>query len=168
MKVKLSNKKAIEKLLKTLRKKMPDVTLRTSLIVGFPGETEAQFEELKEFVKKAKFDKLGVFEYSKEEGTAASKMKGQIPAKVKAQRKNQIMEVQQEVSLVKNKKVIGKKLEVLVEGMLEDGTYFGRTYKDAPEIDGYTFIETQKDLPLGEYTKVKIKKAQEYDLIAKA
>jgi len=162
-----TNKKAIEKLLKTLRKKMPDATLRTSLIVGFPGETPEQFEELKEFVKKAKFDKLGVFEYSKEEGTAAAKMKGQIPAKVKKERKNQIMEVQQNVSLHKNKKVIGKKLEVLVEGMLQDGTYFGRTYKDAPEIDGYTFIETKKDLPLGEYKKVKIKKAQEYDLIAK-
>jgi ribosomal protein S12 methylthiotransferase len=77
------------------------------------------------------------------------------------------MEVQQEVSLAKNKKVIGKKLEVLVEGMLEDGTYFGRSYKDAPEIDGYVFIETQKELPLGEYAKVKIKKAQEYDLIGK-
>ena len=162
-----TNKKAIEKLLKTLRKKMPDVSLRTSLIVGFPGETAEQFEELKEFVKKAKFDKLGVFEYSKEEGTAAAKMKGQIPTKVKKERKNQIMEVQQQVSLKNNKKVIGKKLEVLVEGMLEDGTYFGRTYKDAPEIDGYTFIETKKDLPLGEYTKVKIKKAQEYDLIGK-
>jgi ribosomal protein S12 methylthiotransferase len=94
-------------------------------------------------------------------------MKNQIPTKVKTERKNQIMEVQQKVSLAKNKKVKGKKLEVLVEGMLEDGTYFGRTYKDAPEIDGYTFIETKKDLPLGEYTKVKIKQAQEYDLIGK-
>lgn len=162
-----TNKKAIEKLLKTLRKKIPDITLRTSLIVGFPGETEEQFLELKEFVKKAKFDKLGVFEFSKEEGTPAAKMKNQVPAKIKKERKNQIMEEQQQVSLKNNKKVVGKKLEVLVEGMLEDGTYFGRTYKDAPEIDGYAFIETEKELPLGEYTKVKIKKAQEYDLIAK-
>lgn len=162
-----TSKKAIEKLLKTLRSKMPDITLRTSLIVGFPGETEQQFEELKEFVKNAKFDKLGVFEYSKEEGTPAAKMKNQISPKIKKERKNQIMEIQQQVSLEKNKKVKGKKLEVLVEGMLEDGTYLGRTYKDAPEIDGYTFIETEKELPLGEYIKVKIQKAQEYDLIGK-
>ena len=162
-----TTKENILNLIHKIKSTIPNAVLRTSLIVGFPGETEEQFNELKEFVAAGYFDKLGVFEYSKEDGTAAAKMKNQILKKVKKLRRNQIMEVQQRVSLENNKKVIGEELDVLVEGKLNEGTFFGRTYKDAPEIDGLTFIESDNELPLGDFVKVKIEKAKEYDLIGK-
>lgn len=162
-----TNKENIINLIEKIKNNIPNATLRTSLIVGFPGETEEQFNELKEFVSMGYFDRLGVFEYSKEDGTASAKLKGQILKKVKKVRRNQIMEVQQKVSLENNKKIIGQELEVLIEGKLNEGTFFGRTSKDAPEIDGLTFIESAEELPLGEYINVKIEQAKEYDLVAK-
>jgi len=154
-------------LIQKIKKDIPDATLRTSLIVGFPGETEEQFNELKEFVKMGYFDRLGVFEYSKEDGTAAAKLKGQILKKIKKDRRNQIMEEQQKVSLANNKRIIGKEIEVLVEGKINGNTFFGRTVKDAPEIDGLIFIESENELPLGDFVNVKIDQAKEYDLVGK-
>ena len=162
-----TTKEKILELINKIKTNMPDAVLRTSLIVGFPGETEEQFNELKEFVSMGYFDRLGVFEYSKEDGTPAAKLKEQILKKIKKVRRNKIMEVQQKVSLENNKKIIGEQLEVLVEGKLNETTFFGRTYKDAPEIDGLTFIETDEELPLGDFITVKITGAKEYDLIAK-
>jgi len=160
-----TNKEAILALIKKIRNYIPAAILRTSLIVGFPGETEEQFEELADFVKEVRFDKLGVFAYSKEEGTGAARMKGQILKSVKNKRRNKIMEIQQEVSYQKNQEKIGQEIEVLVEGKLPDGTFFGRTYQDSPEIDGLAFLESERDLMLGEYYPTKIVDAKEYDVI---
>lgn len=160
-----TSKEAILGLIKKIRAIMPNAILRTSLIVGFPGETDEQFEELVEFVKDVKFDKLGVFTYSKEEGTGAAKMKCQILKSVKNRRRKKIMEIQQMVSYNKNQEKIGQEIEVLVEGKLPDGTFFGRTYQDSPEIDGFAFIESERDLVLGEYYPTKIIGAKEYDIV---
>ncbi|MBQ7668704.1 MAG: 30S ribosomal protein S12 methylthiotransferase RimO [Clostridia bacterium] len=162
-----TTKEKIIKLLKKIKEKMPDATLRTSLIVGFPTETDEQLEELKKFVKSGFFDRLGVFEFSKEEGTAAAKLKGQILKRVKAKRRKIIMEEQQKVSLKKNKQVVGSKVEVLIEGKINDNTYFGRTKADVPEIDGMIFIESKDNLPLGDFVNAKVIGAKEYDLIGK-
>jgi len=161
------NKKDIYDLISKIREKVKGVTLRTTLIVGFPGETEEDFEELKEFIKFAKFDKLGVFTYSKEEGTKAAEMDNQIPEKIKKQRYNEIMKLQQQVSLDNNQSLVGEKVKVLVEGIMPDGMYFGRTYKDAPDVDGYAFIESDENLPLGDFIEATVVKAVEYDLYCK-
>ena len=160
-----TSKEAILELIKKIRNNIPEAILRTSLIVGFPGETQEQFEELADFVKEVRFDKLGVFAYSKEEGTGAARMKGQILKFVKNKRRNKIMEIQQSVSYQKNQEKIGQEIEVLVEGKLPDGTFFGRTYQDSPEIDGLAFMEAERDLVLGEYYPTKIIDAKEYDVI---
>jgi len=160
-----TNKEQIVNLINKIKTEIPNATLRTSLIVGFPGETDEQFNELLEFVKDVKFDRLGVFTYSKEEGTPAAKLKNQILSKVKKVRQSIIMSEQQKISLMKNKEKIGKVIEVLVEGKLPDGTFFGRTYQDAPEIDGLAFIESNRDLVLGEYYMVRVIDAKEYDII---
>ena len=160
-------KKDIYELISKIREKIKGVTLRTTLIVGFPGETEEDFEELKEFIKYAKFDKLGVFTYSKEEGTKAAEMDNQIPEKVKKQRYNEIMKLQQQVSLDNNQSLIGEKVKVLIEGIMPDGMYFGRTYKDAPDVDGYAFVESDENLPLGDFVEATVVKAVEYDLVCK-
>lgn len=158
------NKKDIYDLISKIREKVKGVTLRTTLIVGFPGETDEDFEELKEFIKFAKFDKLGVFTYSKEEGTKAAEMKNQIPEKIKKQRYKDIMELQQQVSLDNNQTLVGENVKVLVEGIMPDGMYFGRTYKDAPDVDGYAFVESDENLPLGDFVEATVVKAVEYDL----
>ncbi len=162
-----TTKEKILNLLNNIKEMMPDAILRTSLIVGFPGETDEQVLELKSFVSEGYFDRLGVFEYSKEEGTAAAKLKGQISKRVKKIRRDIVMKMQQKVSLDKNKKIIGQKVEVLIEGKLNDDTYFGRTKADAPEIDGLIFIESKKELPLGGFVKAIVCGAKEYDLIGK-
>lgn len=162
-----TSKNEILALIKKIRNKMPDSVIRTSLIVGFPGETEAQFEELKNFVMEVKFDKLGVFTYSKEEGTQAAKLKNQVRAGIKKQRQKEIMMIQQKISLEKNKSKVGRNIEVLVEGKLPSGTFFGRTRGDAPEIDGFAFIETERELELGEYYNVAVFNAKEYDILCK-
>ena len=164
-----TNKEEIENLLIKIREKIPDVVLRTSLIVGFPGETKNDFEELEEFVEKAKFDKLGTFMYSKEEGTPAAKLPDQIHGNTKKSRYNKIMKIQKQVSKENLEKKIGKKYEVLIENISFDGKYYiGRTIEDAPDIDGQVYIrnETNKNL-LNKYVNCKILDVNEYDLIGK-
>lgn len=159
-----TKKEDLLSLLRTLRHEIPDLVLRTSLIVGFPGETDEEFKELYDFVDEIEFDKLGVFTYSKEEGTAAALMKEQIRKDVKERRRNLIMERQQEVSRRILERKVGKTYEVLVEGMGEDG-YYGRSFEMAPEVDGMIIIKTQKDLMVGSFVDVNIIEALEYDLV---
>lgn len=167
-----TSKEKIENLLKKIRNKIPNVTLRTSLIVGFPGETEEQFEELLEFVKKAKFDKLGTFMYSKEEGTPASRLPEQIHGNTKKARYNKIMKAQKQISLEKQENKIGKTYKVLVEDISFDGKYFvGRTMQDVPEEDGLVYIKDaqnykQEDI-LNHFIECQIEEVSEYDLIGK-
>ena len=154
-----------EKILK-LRKEIPDIILRTTLISGFPGETEEQHEELMDFVDKMEFDRLGVFAYSMEEDTPAAKMEGQIPEEVKQARRNEILELQQEIAFDKACDMVGKVLTVMVEGKVADEpAYVARTYGDAPDVDGYVFINTGEFLASGDFAKVRITGSLEYDLI---
>lgn len=167
-----TSKEQIEKLIQKIRKQIPDITLRTSLIVGFPGETKKDFEELLEFVKQAKFDKLGVFEYSKEDGTPAAKLPEQIHGNTKKARYRKIMMEQQIISnnVLKNK--IGKTYKVLIEDMSFDKKYFiGRTMQDAPDIDGLVYLKNDEELSqedlLNSFQKCEIIDVKDYDLIAK-
>lgn len=162
-----TSKKQITELLEKIRSKIPDVTLRTSLIVGFPGETEEEFEELKQFIKTAKFDKLGTFMYSKEEGTPAEKLPNQIHGNTKKSRYNQIMKEQKGISEEIQKSKIGKEYEVLIEDKSFDGKYLiGRTMQDVPEIDGLVYIKNEKNQDLvNQFVKCKIIETNEYDLI---
>lgn len=162
-----TNKKQIENLLEKLRNEIPDVTLRTSLIVGFPGETERDFEELSEFVKTAKFDKLGAFMYSKEEGTPAAKLPEQIHGNTKKSRYNKIMEIQQKISNENLKNKIGQESEVLIEDISFDGKYLiGRTKQDVPDIDGIVYVKNQEKSNLvNKFVKVNIIDVKNYDLI---
>lgn len=167
-----TSKEKIEKLLEKIRNKIPNVTLRTSLIVGFPGETEEQFGELLEFVNKAKFDKLGTFMYSKEEGTPAAKLPEQIHGNTKKARYNKIMKAQKQISLEKQENKIGKTYKVLVEDISFDGKYFvGRTMQDVPEEDGLVYIKNAQNYKqeeiLNHFVECKIEEVSEYDLIGK-
>ncbi len=166
-----SDKQSIEKLITKLRKEIPNVVIRTTVMVGFPGETKEDFEELYEFVKKAKFDRLGAFSYSKEENTPAEKLPNQIHWSTKRSRYNKIMSLQQEIAEEKQKELIGTKLEVLVETKTFDNQYYvGRSYREVPDIDGLIYIPTttttmtEKDL-LGKFVTCTITGAQGYDLI---
>ena len=150
-------------MLSALRAAIPNVAIRTTFIVGFPGETEEEFQGLVEFLEEQRFDRVGVFEYSKEEGTPAALLEDQVKPKVKARRRKQAMTVQQKISLAKNAQWIGKELEVLIEGA-GDGVSIGRSYRDAPEVDGV--VIAQKELPVGEFARVRITQAMEYDLVA--
>mgnify|MGYP003295713522 CR=1 FL=1 len=149
------------------------MALTTDVIVGFPGETEELHQELVDFVNEMKFDRLGVFTYSKEEDTPAAKLKGQITKKVKEARKKELMEAQQAIAFEHAKSMIGKELEVMIEGKLpEEGdepgeaVYIGRTYMDAPNIDGYIFVATENiEIISGSFAKVKVVDANGYDLI---
>ena len=164
-----TNKKDIENLIEKIRVQIPDVVLRTSLIVGFPGETENNFNELLEFVKKAEFDKLGAFMYSKEEGTPAANMENQIHGNTKKSRYNKLMKLQQEISNQNLQKRVGNTCFVLVENMSFDRKYYiGRTMQDAPDIDGVVFIknDTEKDL-MNTFVKCKlVEVCNDYDFIA--
>lgn len=157
-------KKVILENINKLRERIPNIVLRTTLIVGFPGETEDDFQELKDFVLEVKFDKLGVFTYSQEEGTVAAKMDNQIDEEIKQERYHEIMMLQQQVSKEINKSKVGKVYKVLVENK-EDNMYIGRSYEMAPEIDGEIFIEDNGKIKIGQFVKVKIIRALEYDLI---
>ena len=164
-----TNKEQIENLITKLRREIPDVTLRTSLIVGFPGETLQDFEELEQFVEKAKFDKLGVFMYSKEDGTPAAKLLGQIPGKTKKSRYNKIMEIQQKISNENLQRKIGQQFEVLVEDISFDGQYLiGRTKQDVPDIDGIVYIknDTTEQL-IDKFINIEVTEVRDYDLVAK-
>lgn len=165
-----SDQNSIEKLMQKLRKEIPDVVIRTTLIVGFPGETKQDFERLENFVKQQKFDKLGAFSYSKEEGTPAAKLKEQIHPMTKKARYNQIMKIQQEVSKEKMKEKIGKTVEVLIENKTFDGKYYvGRTKQDVPDIDGLVYIKIEKENQnlIHQFVWCKVEDVREYDLIAK-
>jgi len=146
----------------SLRQAMPDIALRTSFIVGCPGETEEEFEVLLDFVEEIAFDRVGVFTYSREEGTPAANLPDQVPDQVKEDRCQRLMELQQGISLAKNQQMIGRTLDVIIEGS-GDGLSVGRSYRDAPEIDGLVLIT--EELPLGEMVSVFITGAMEYDLI---
>ncbi len=149
-----------------LRKEIPDIVLRTTLITGFPGETEEDHEELKEFVDEMEFDRLGVFTYSPEEDTPAAEMPDQIPEEVKEERRDELMELQQEISYDKGQDRIGQELLVMIEGKVADeSAYIGRTYGDAPKVDGYIFVQTGELLMTGDFAKVRVTGALEYDLI---
>ena len=164
-----TNKKQITSLIKKIRKAIPDVTIRTTLIVGFPGETKEDFKELEDFVKETKFDKLGAFQYSKEEGTPAAKLPDQIHGNTKKARYNKIMSEQQKISndILKNK--IGKKCEVLIEETSFDNKfYIGRTMQDVPEIDGLVYIKNDgQENILNTFVKCEVIDVKNYDLIAK-
>ncbi len=165
-----TSKQQIQELIEKIRNKIPDVTLRTSLIVGFPGETKEQFEELLDFVGQAKFDKLGTFTYSKEEGTPASRLPEQIHGNTKKARYNQVMKLQQKISRENLEKKLNKKYEVLVEDRSFDGKYYiGRTKQDVPEIDGVVYIkitDKQERNLINNFVTVKITDISNYDLIA--
>ncbi len=149
-----------------LRKEIPDIVLRTTLITGFPGETEEDHEELKEFVDAMEFDRLGVFTYSPEEDTPAAEMTEQIPEEVKEERRDELMELQQEISYDRGQDRIGQELLVMIEGKVADeSAYIGRTYGDAPKVDGYIFVQTGELLMTGDFAKVRVTGALEYDLI---
>ena len=155
-----------KKLIKRIKKLVPTAAIRTTFTVGYPTETEEDFQELYDFIKEMKLDRVGVFEFSREKNTKADKLKPQIPAKVKKQRKKQLMELQQSISKEINKKLIGKKVDCIIEALNSDGTVVGRTYKDAPEVDGLVFINTEEIIEPGDIITAKITGAVEYDLIA--
>lgn len=149
-----------------LRKEIPDIVLRTTLITGFPGETEEDHEELKEFVDEMEFDRLGVFTYSPEENTPAAEMADQVSEEVKEERRDELMELQQEISYDRGQDRIGQELLVMIEGKVADeSAYIGRTYGDAPKVDGYIFVQTGELLMTGDFAKVRVTGALEYDLI---
>ncbi len=153
-----------KKLVTKLRKKIPGVSVRTSLIVGYPGETDEEFEHLYNFVKDTQFDRMGVFEYSREKGTYSYGLKPQVPQKIKKQRRDKLMELQQKISLEKNKTYIGKTLKCIVEGYTDEGVVILRSQHDAPEIDGLVYAKTKKQVIPGDIELIKINKADEYDL----
>ena len=160
-----SDSKTIKKLIKKLRDEIPDVILRTTLIVGFPGESIEDFNELVEFVKESKFDRLGAFAYSAEDGTPAAKFESQIDESVKESRKNIIMETQQSVSLENLKSKIGKVYECLIENITEDGEfYIARSYMDVPSEDGVIYVKYDSEYMINEFVNVKIVDSNEYDL----
>lgn len=145
-----------------LRQAMPDIALRTSFIVGYPGETEGEFQKLLDFLDEIAFDRVGIFTYSREEGTEASLLPGQVPQEVKHERYQRAMALQQEISLAKNRQFVGRRVQVLVEGTGDDISV-GRSYRDAPEVDGMVIIHDE--LPVNEFALVRITEALEYDLI---
>lgn len=149
-----------------LREEIPDITLRTTLITGFPGETEEQHEELMAFVDEMEFERLGVFTYSPEEDTPAAVMTGQIPEEVKEERQAELMELQQDIVFDQAEAMVGKEVLVMIEGKVADeNAYVGRTYKDAPGVDGLIFVNTEKELMSGDFAMVTVTGALEYDLI---
>lgn len=157
-------KEEIIALIKKIRKAIPEVYLRTSLIVGFPSETEKEFNELLEFIQEAKFDRLGTFIYSREEGTSAFNFKGQIPQPLKQERFDKIMSAQRQIAAGENAKFLNKTISVLVEEK-QDGAYIGRSQGDAPEVDGVVYINTRQLLKIGKFVQVRITDTLEYDLV---
>ncbi len=156
----------IADIIELLRKHIPDICIRTSLITGFPGETEEMHKELLSFINWAEFDRLGCFTYSPEEGTAAVNLPDQINEEIKKQRQSEVMELQQEISLDLNEKLVGSIMTAFVEGYIPDeDVYIARTYRDAPGVDGQLFINSDKALNSGDFVKIKITSAAEYDLI---
>lgn len=160
-----TSKDHIIKTLKNLRKSVPDIVIRTTFIVGFPGESDDDFNQLVDFIEDIKFDKLGVFEYSKEEDTRAASLDEQISDSIKEERKNEIMAIQSEISAEILSKNIGKRLEVLIEEEVDEKNYVGRTYMDSPEIDGVTYVHSAKNLEIGSFVQVDVVDSLDYDLV---
>lgn len=153
-------------IIEKLRREIPDICIRTTLITGFPGETKEEHEELMNFVDSMKFDRLGVFTYSQEEDTPAASMPGQIAEETKEERLAELMELQQDIAFEAALKMEGRTLEAIIEGrIVDEGIYVARTYKDAPNVDGFLFIHTERELMTGDFVKVRITGANEYDLI---
>ena len=161
-----TTKRQLVSTIRKLRKEIPDIVLRTTLITGFPGETKEQHEELLAFIDEMEFERLGVFTYSAEEDTAASLMPGQIAEELKEERRAQLMELQQDIVFERAEAMKGKELLVMIEGKVADeDAYVGRTYMDAPNVDGLIFVNTDKELMSGDFAKVIVTGAAEYDLI---
>lgn len=161
-----TSKAQLTEVIGKLRKEIPDICLRTTLITGFPGETKEQHEELKEFVDEMEFDRLGVFTYSPEEDTPAAEMPDQIPEEIKEERQAELMELQQEIAFDQAEDMIGTEVLVMIEGKVADeNAYVGRTYKDAPNVDGLIFVNTEEELMSGDFARVRVTGALEYDLI---
>ena len=161
-----TTKAQLKETVSLLRKEIPDIVLRTTLIAGFPGETQEQHEELMEFVDEMEFERLGVFAYSPEENTPAASMPDQIPEEVKEERRDAILELQQEIAFDKAADMVGRTLYAMIEGKVADEpAYVARTYADSPDIDGYVFVNTGEMLMSGDFVKVKITGSAEYDLI---
>lgn len=161
-----TSKKQLVEIIGKLRSEIPDIALRTTLITGFPGESEANHEELMEFVDEMEFDRLGVFTYSPEEDTPAADMPEQIEESVKKDRQAELMELQQDIAFDKAEDMVGSEVLMMVEGKVADeNVYVGRTYKDAPNVDGLIFVHTDAELITGDFAKVKVTGALEYDLI---
>ncbi|MGN0369824.1 MAG: 30S ribosomal protein S12 methylthiotransferase RimO [Butyrivibrio sp.] len=161
-----TTEKELRNIISKFRKAIPDICIRTTLITGFPGESEEDHEKLMQFVDEMEFDRLGVFTYSPEEGTVAGTMEDQIDDEVKEARKEELMLLQQEVSMDKSAGLVGQVFEVIIEGKAcDEDVYVGRTYMDSPNVDGYVFIKSEEELMSGDFAKVRITKALEYDLI---
>ncbi len=161
-----SNGKSIQALFQKLRQEIPDVIIRTTVMVGFPGETQEDFEQLQEFVETAKIDKMGAFAYSKEENTPAERLPNQVHPATKKSRYRKIMELQKQISKENLAKKIGQEHEVLIEAKSYDGKYYvGRSYMDVPEIDGYIWVKADREVTLGKFYPVQIDQVEEYDLI---
>lgn len=156
-----------EELINKIRAKIPNVAIRTAFIVGYPGETDEQFEHLYNFVKKMRFEKMGVFEYSREKNTASYSMSDQVPAKIKHERYKKLMALQQEISYEINQSYIGKTMPCIVESFTDDGVVIMRSEHDAPEIDGLVYVKTDRHVVPGDIELVEIQKADEYDLFGK-
>lgn len=161
-----TNQEELRQWIGRLRERIPDICLRTTLISGFPGETQEDFEELYRFVNEMEFDRLGVFPYSQEEDTKAAEMPDQVPEEVKCFRRDELMELQQAIAFEKAEQMIGRVLDVMVEGKVADeDVYVTRTYRDAPNVDGYLFLNTSATLMTGDFVKVLVTDSNEYDLI---
>ena len=156
-----------DELIQKIRAKIPNVAIRTAFIVGYPGETDEQFNALYEFVKRTRFDKMGVFEYSREKNTTSYSMQEQIPAKIKRQRHKKLMTLQQKISKSVNEGYIGKTLKCLVEGFTDDGLILLRSEHDAPEIDGIVYASSERPVVPGDFENVLIENADEYDLFGR-
>ena len=161
-----TSKEQLKDIINRLRTEIPDIALRTTLISGFPGETEEDHEELMDFVDEMEFERLGVFAYSAEEDTPAAEFPDQVPQEIKEERRDAIMELQQEISIDHSQSMVGKTLEVMIEGKVADeNAYVARTYMDGPGVDGMIFVQTGEELMSGDFAKIRVTGAMEYDLI---
>lgn len=161
-----TRREELEETIAKLRREIPDICLRTTLISGFPGETDKDQEELLEFVNEMEFDRLGVFTYSQEENTPAAEMPDQVPEEIKQQRQAELMELQQDIAFDKAESMLGAVLDAMIEGKVADeSAYVARTYRDAPNVDGYLFVNTSRELMTGDFVKVRVTGSYEYDLI---
>lgn len=161
-----TRREELEDIIEKLRREIPDICLRTTLIAGFPGETDEDQDELLDFINRMEFDRLGVFTYSQEENTPAAEMPNQIPEEVKEERQQELMELQQDIAFDKAESMVGRTMLAMIEGKVADeNAYVARTYRDAPNVDGYLFVNTGRELMTGDFVKVRVTGSYEYDLI---